>query len=56
MLTSCYKVKEIRNRGDDVGRLLMIHAREGTEPPANLPKYFEDFMKLVRLLLLFYFL
>ena len=40
----------MRNRGDDVGRVLVAHEREGAEPPPSLPRHFQDFMKLVSLL------
>ena len=41
----------MRNRGDDVGRLLIAHEREGVELTSSPPMYFKDFMKLVRPLL-----
>ncbi|XP_033629784.1 nuclear pore complex protein Nup205-like [Asterias rubens] len=41
------KVKEMRNRGDDVGRLLIAHEREGVELTSSPPMYFKDFMKLL---------
>ncbi|XP_038064790.1 nuclear pore complex protein Nup205-like [Patiria miniata] len=41
------KVKEMRNRGDEAGRIIMAHEREGVEPPSTLPRHFQDFMKLL---------
>eukprot|EP00057_Strongylocentrotus_purpuratus_P025366 XP_011679840.1 PREDICTED: nuclear pore complex protein Nup205 [Strongylocentrotus purpuratus] len=40
------KVKEIRNRGDEAGRLIMSYEREGLEVNSNLPRHFEDFLHL----------
>nr|XP_054774519.1 nuclear pore complex protein Nup205-like [Lytechinus pictus] len=40
------KVKEIRNRGDEAGRLMMSYEREGLEVNPNLPRHFEDFLHL----------
>ncbi|XP_072164969.1 nuclear pore complex protein Nup205-like [Diadema setosum] len=44
------KVKEIRNRGDEAGRLIMSYEREGLEVSADLPRHFEDFMHLLGVL------
>ncbi|XP_022111764.1 nuclear pore complex protein Nup205-like [Acanthaster planci] len=41
------KVKDMRNRGDDVGRTIMAYELEGVEPPSTLPRHFQDFMKLL---------
>ncbi|XP_071834158.1 nuclear pore complex protein Nup205-like isoform X2 [Apostichopus japonicus] len=41
------KLKDLRNRGDEAGRIILAHEREGLEPPENLPRYFEDLLKLL---------
>ncbi|XP_077999885.1 nuclear pore complex protein Nup205-like [Glandiceps talaboti] len=41
------KVKELRNRGDEAARIMMSHAMEGLNPPANLRRDFEYFMLLI---------
>ncbi|XP_033102050.1 nuclear pore complex protein Nup205-like isoform X2 [Anneissia japonica] len=41
------KIKELRNRGDEAARILLAHAQEGVEPPVNLPRHFEYFMRLI---------
>ncbi|XP_071943661.1 nuclear pore complex protein Nup205-like [Antedon mediterranea] len=44
------KIKELRNRGDEAARILFAHAQEGLEPPVNLPRHFEHFMRLISVL------
>ncbi|XP_070580305.1 nuclear pore complex protein Nup205-like [Ptychodera flava] len=41
------KIKELRNRGDEAARILMVHAMEGLDAPANLRRDFEHFMLLI---------
>lgn len=42
-----FKVKEIRNRGDETARLLIAHLQEGQEPPATLRHDFEELLHVV---------
>lgn len=41
------KVKELRNHGDEASRIIQAHLQDGVEPPAGLPRHFEDFMKMI---------
>lgn len=38
------KVKELRMKADDTARTMQVYANEELEPPANLPKHFEQLM------------
>ncbi|XP_074656294.1 nuclear pore complex protein Nup205-like [Tubulanus polymorphus] len=41
------KVKELRNRGDEVARIIADHMKEGLMPPSNLPRDFEHLLNLI---------
>ena len=41
------QIKELRNRGDEAARIIIAHAQEGLEPPANLRRDFEQFLMMV---------
>ncbi|KAG8189490.1 hypothetical protein JTE90_018142 [Oedothorax gibbosus] len=41
------KVKELRNRGDEIARIIASNSQEGLEPPANLDMHFEHLMSLI---------
>lgn len=38
------KVKELRMKADDTARTMQVYANEELEPPANLPRHFEQLM------------
>lgn len=38
------KVKELRVQADDAARTVQAYSNEGLEPPANLPRHFEQFL------------
>ena len=40
-------MKELRNHGDEVARILQAHLQDGVEPPAGLLRHFEDLMRMV---------
>ena len=40
-------MKELRNHGDEAARILQAHLQDGVEPPPELPRHFEDFMRMV---------
>lgn len=41
------KVKELRDKGDEIGRIMSAYIAEGIQPPANLPRSFEKFLLLL---------
>uniref|UniRef100_H2Z552 Nuclear pore complex protein Nup205 n=1 Tax=Ciona savignyi TaxID=51511 RepID=H2Z552_CIOSA len=41
------KVKEMRNHGDEVARILMLHMSQNEEPPASLRKDFQQLLELI---------
>ncbi|XP_067951509.1 nuclear pore complex protein Nup205-like [Watersipora subatra] len=42
-----FKVKELRDIGDDSARILLHHQQNGREPPSNLRKDFEQLLHLI---------
>lgn len=45
------KVKEMRDKADEIGRIIGVYLTEGLHPPENIPKHFE---KLLNFMTLFY--
>lgn len=41
------KVKELRVQADETARTVQVYANEGLEPPANLPRHFEQFLLVI---------
>lgn len=41
------QVKELRDIGDDMARVILHHQQDGSEPPKSLRKDFENFLSLV---------
>uniref|UniRef100_T1JB70 Partial AB-hydrolase lipase domain-containing protein n=1 Tax=Strigamia maritima TaxID=126957 RepID=T1JB70_STRMM len=41
------KVKELRNHGDEMARIILAHEQEGLDPPENLQRHFEELMQSI---------
>lgn len=41
------KVKELRVQADETARTIQVYTNEGLEPPANLPRHFEQFLFII---------
>lgn len=41
------KVKELRVQADETARTIQVYMNEGLEPPANLPRHFEQFLLVI---------
>lgn len=41
------KVKELKDKGDEIGRIISAYTAEGIQPPATLPRHFEKFLILM---------
>ena len=44
-----FKIKDLRNRGDENAKILQAHLQEGIEPPKGLRHDFQDLLLLVRM-------
>ncbi|XP_037087802.1 nuclear pore complex protein Nup205-like [Pollicipes pollicipes] len=41
------KLKDLRNRADEAAHTIQMHQQEGLEPPENLPRHFEQLLRLL---------
>lgn len=41
------KVKEMRVQADEAARTIQVYTNEGLEPPANLPRHFDQFLLVI---------
>ena len=44
------KIKELRNKADEVARTIFVYQQEGLEPPASLPLHFQSLLHLISVL------
>jgi len=44
------KIKDLRNKADEVARSIFIYQQEGLEPPANLPLHFQSLLNFIAIL------
>jgi len=44
------KIKDLRNKADEVARTIFIFQQEGLEPPSNLPLYFQSLLHFIAVL------
>lgn len=41
------KMKELKDKGDEIGRIITAYTTEGIQPPATLPRHFEKLLYLL---------
>lgn len=44
------KIKDLRNKADEVARNIFVYQQEGLEPPANLPLHFQSLLNFIAVL------
>lgn len=44
------KIKDLRNKADEVARSIFVYQQEGLEPPANLPLHFQSLLNFIAVL------
>lgn len=44
------KIKDLRNKADQVARTIFIFQQEGLEPPSNLPLHFQSLLHFIAVL------